>query len=98
MDVNVQLLRNHFGQFVQYTYFIQSLDVDVYGEYQRFSRLPLYGNQTVAEAGFQLGGNGTLAFMDDNAVVVVDISQYIVARDRLAAVCQDVVFLDSVGS
>lgn len=83
---------------IQHTDTVYSFDVNIDREVEGFSDLPLYGKQPVAETGLQLVGNGTMTFMDDNAVVVVNISQYIISRNRFAAVGNDIVLLNGIRS
>ena len=49
------------------------------------------GDDTVSVATFKAGGNGALALVDDNTVLFVDVSQYVVTRNGVATVSHDIV-------
>ena len=72
--------------FVQDTNGVYTLYIDVDREIQCFPDFPLYGQQTVAESGFQFGGNLTLTLVNDNLVLVVNKAQRIVAWDWFTAI------------
>lgn len=58
--------------------------------------VPFGGDDTVAIAALEACGYRTLAFVDDYPVLLVYISQYIIAGDGVAAVGHDIVLLDGL--
>lgn len=98
VDVHVQLLRNDLRHFVQNADSVYTFYIYVDGEIQGLAYFPLHGKQAVSEAGFQLRGDGALPFVDNDAVVVINVSQHIVPWYWLAAVCYDIMLLKFVGS
>ena len=56
--------------------------------------IPLCSQNTVSVTALQTCGNGTLAFVDNDTVVFVHISQYIVTRNGVATFCHDIILLD----
>ena len=53
--------------------------------------VPLGGDDTVSVATLKAGGNGALALVDDNTVLLVDVSQYVVTRNGMATVGHNIV-------
>ena len=54
-------------------------------------RVPTSGKDAVAVGYLQSIGHLTLAFMDGDAIVLVDVSKDVVARNRMTAFAHDVV-------
>ena len=69
-----------------YTFYIYSDE-----ERQILVSVPLGGDDTVSVATLKAGGNGALALVDDNTVLLVDVSQYVVTRNGMATVGHNIV-------
>ena len=65
----------------------------IYGDEERqiLVSVPLGGDDTVSVATLKAGGNGALALVDDNTVLLVDVSQYVVTRNGMATVGHNIV-------
>ena len=101
LDVDVQLVGYDFGHVGQESLAVNALDFDGGIEEQLLVHVPFGVEDAVAEARLQPAGNGTDALVDFDAVLVVDISQDVVARNGVAAAAEDervdVVFGDDDG-
>ena len=84
-DVQVQLFRKQLGYFGQNTHTVYAPDVDGNREEHSLVGVPSRGQNMISVAGIQLGGNRALSFVDDNVVVLVQITQNVVAGIRVAA-------------
>ena len=85
VDVDVELVRNYFRNVVQH-----ALAVDtsyLYGsvEEHNLMHIPLGIENSLAVGCLQFVCHGAVASVDFDAVLVVDISQYVVARNSMAA-------------
>lgn len=90
VHVDVELLGDDLRHFVEQTHFVEPFDEDFHGEEHGASHAPLGCQDAVAAIGFQSGGNGTLQFVDDDVVLVVDKSHDGVARNGFAAFAEGV--------
>lgn len=89
VDIDVKLVGQNTGHFMQDTDIVDAADFDGGGEEQRFMYVPCGRKNMVAVAGFEFGGHGALAFVDVNVLVAVDISQHVISRDGVAAFRND---------
>ena len=60
-------------------------------EMKSLMRVPTSGKDAVAVGYLQSIGHLTLAFMDGDAIVLVEVSKDVVARNRMTALAHDVV-------
>ena len=81
VDIDVKLVGQYTGHFMQDTDIVDAADFDGGGEEQRFMYVPRSRENMITVAGLEFGGHWTLAFVNVNVLVAVDISQHIVARD-----------------
>ena len=90
-DIHVELAGDDLGHFVQQSHAVYTFYI--YGDEERqiLVSVPFGGDDTVSVATFKAGGNGALALVDDNTVLFVDVSQYVVTRNGVATVSHDIV-------
>jgi hypothetical protein len=87
LHVYVEFLRDYVCNLIYNTHTIDTLDVYGYGEVQELVGTPLCGYEAIAIGGLKFGSLGTFTLVDDDLSVVVDVPEYIVARDGVAARC-----------
>ena len=77
-DIHVELAGDDLSYFVQQSHAVYTFYI--YGDEERqiLVSVPLGGDDTVSVATLKAGGNGALALVDDNTVLLVDVSQYVV--------------------
>ena len=93
-DVDIELFGHDVAYLVQDAQCVDTLNVQVDREFQSLASFPFYGQDTVAEACFQLVGYMTLALVNNYAVLVIDEAQSVVTRNRLTAIGDDEVLLE----
>ena len=89
VDIDVKLVGQYTGHFMQDTDIVNAADFDGGGEEQRFMYVPRSRENMITVAGLEFGGHRALAFVNVNVLVAVDISQHIVARDGVATFRND---------
>ena len=90
-DIHVELAGDDLSYFVQQSHAVYTFYI--YGDEERqiLVSVPLGGDDTVSVATLKAGGNGALALVDDNTVLLVDVSQYVVTRNGMATVGHNIV-------
>ena len=86
MDVDVQLVANHFAHVQKHALAVDALDFDGGIEELLLVHVPLGVYDAVAVAGFQLGCHWAGALVNLDAILVVDEAHNIVARDGVTTV------------
>lgn len=96
MDVYIELARDYFSYLIQQPNSVYTFNIYIYREVECFTNFPLYSQQSISKATFQLSCYRTLTFVDDNSVIVVNVAQYVITGNRLTAVGYDVIFLNGI--
>ena len=89
VDIYIQLLGDHLRHLVQQSDAVDTSDGNGGVEEHLLVHVPLHVDDTVAIAALQLVGHITVALVDLDPVLVVDISQGIVAGDGVTATGED---------
>ena len=97
-DVDTMKLGDDLGHLVEESKFVEAFDIDGDREEDDMTHLPLSSEDTVATVGLEFLCVGTLEFVDNNVLVVIDVAHDFVARDRFATVTKGVLVLDALFS
>ena len=89
-DVEVQLVGNQVGEVVQDSLAVDASNVDGGVEEDFVAHLPFCVEDSIAETRLQARCHRTVAHVDFNVLVVVDVAEDVVARNRMATVAENV--------
>ena len=90
MDIYVELLGEDARDFVQHPYAVKTYNTKCGRERKMSVRIPFGSKNLVAVTRLETLGNITLAFVDDNVLLVVEVAKNIVTRDGMATITDDV--------
>ena len=85
MDVDIHLVRNYIGDVVQHSFAVDATYFDCRVEEHLLVHVPLRVENLVAETCLELVGHLAVALMYFYPVLVVDVSEDVVAGYRVAA-------------
>ena len=89
-DVDPMQLRNHLRHLMQQTQLVESLHMNRGREQRHAAHLPLGCQDPIAMIGLQFLCLRTLHLMDEDVLVIIDITHHHIARDGLAAITERV--------
>ena len=74
VDIDVHLRRYNLGDLIQHSHTVDAAQADGGIEEEPLMHIPLDVEDTIAETGLQFGGHRTVALVNLNLVLVVDIA------------------------
>ena len=83
MNINAHLRGDDLRDLIEHTHAVDTADADGGIEEQHFVHVPLDIEDAVAVARLQFGSYRTDALVDLDLILVVDIAQGVIARDRV---------------
>ena len=89
MDVDVQLVRDYLRHIVKHTLAVDTRNLNGGVKEHHLVHVPLGVKDAIAETGLKLGSHSTVATVNFYAVLVVDISEDVVTRNRMTALRED---------
>ena len=88
--IDIHLVGDDISEVVEYSLAVDALNMDGGIEELTLMHVPFGIEDAIAKTGFQLGGNRTGALVNLNAVLVVNISKNVVARNGVTASWEDI--------
>ena len=92
--IGVELLVDDCGNFMQYAHAVDTFYLDGYGKVELLVGFPLRGEYPVAVTALEGVCMWAVTLVDDDVLVVIVVSQHVVSRYGVTAVCNDVAALD----
>ena len=89
MDVDIQLVRDHLCHVMKHTLAVDARNLNGSVKEHHLVHVPLGVKDAIAETGLKLGSHSTVAAVNFYAVLIVDISEDVVTRNRMTALRED---------
>ena len=89
VNVDVQLVRDYLRHIMKHTLAVDARNLNGGVKEHHLVHVPLGVEDAIAETGLQLGSHSAVATMYFYAVLVVDISEDVVTRNRMTALRED---------
>ena len=101
VDIHVHLGRDNLCHLVEQAYAVDAAQTDRGVEIEGLVHIPLDIEDAIAEAGLQFRGHRTVALVDLNLVLIVNIAEGIIAGDGVTAarelILTDIILCDEDG-